>query len=300
MRSHLVIFMAAGVLVGTLALSPRMQDDLRTGPEVAARGREVERLRAHFDSVDVELRSRNLLQLSPTQRMARATLIGWLREYREAGEFPRNDRFKNLAMPFFRDSDGVLCAMAYLIDRSGRGDIVDRVASTRNNAYIAELADDPALRAWLDSAGLSVAEAARIQPAYDGPGFIDDDDVSATYAVTSILASGASLATIALNLISPTAPTGMAGIIAGGVGLFAGAVNLNESGETQTVAAANMIIGSAAVVAGVYRLVNPRPSGSVDGLAEQSAHRQAPLPISPALIPTSDGPRFGVAMHASF
>ena len=69
-------------------------------------------------------------------------------------------------MPFFRDDRGVLCAMAYLIDRSGRRDLVDRVAATRNNAFIAELADDSALRAWLDSVGFSVTEAARVQPSY--------------------------------------------------------------------------------------------------------------------------------------
>lgn len=57
-------------------------------------------------------------------------------------------------MPFFRDSRGVLCAMAYLIDRSGRGDLVDRVTSTRNNAFIPELAGDPELRTWLDSGRL--------------------------------------------------------------------------------------------------------------------------------------------------
>ena len=69
-------------------------------------------------------------------------------------------------MPFFRDGHGAFCAMAYLIERSGRRDLVDRIASTRNNAFIAELANDPALRVWLDSVGLSVTEAARIQPTY--------------------------------------------------------------------------------------------------------------------------------------
>jgi hypothetical protein len=126
----------------------------------------VARLRAHFDSVDVELREATVLHLNPLQRSARATLIGWLREYREAGRFPRNHRFVGRAIPFFRDSGGALCAMAYLIERTGRRDLVDRVALTRNNAFIAELADDPALRAWLDSVGLSVAEAGRIQPTY--------------------------------------------------------------------------------------------------------------------------------------
>jgi hypothetical protein len=298
MRWRSLIVAATG-LGGALALSGSARDVVPNGLEASARTREVGRLRAHFDSVDAELRDRNVLDLTPSRRMSRATLIGWLREYRDAGEFPRNDRFPDRLVPFFRDSDGVLCAMAYLIDRSGRADIVDRVASTRNNGYIAELADDPALRAWLDSVGLSVSEAARIQPTYGGD-IIEDDDVSATYAVTSIVASGASLATVALNLISPTAPTGTAGIIAGGVGMLAGAVNIGESGGTQTVAAANMIVGSAAIAAGVYRLLNPRSSGGVDGLSRQSAGVDEPPAITPLVIQTSDGPRYGVAMHATF
>lgn len=166
MRSRLLILTAAGMLAGTLALPQNARAVPRAGPATLARQREVARLQAHFDSVDAELRQASTLHFSPMQRRARTTLIGWLREYRDAGEFPRNDRFPDRSMPFFRDSRGTLCAMAYLIERSGRRDIVDRVASTRNNAFIAELADDPALRGWLNSVGLSVAEAARIQPAY--------------------------------------------------------------------------------------------------------------------------------------
>jgi hypothetical protein len=139
---------------------------LAAGMLAGARAPEVARLRAHFDSVNVELREARTVHLASSQRRARVTLIGWLREYRESGRFPRNDRFSDRAMPFFRDSDGVLCAMAYLIERAGRRDLVDRIALTRNNAFIAELAEDPELRAWLDSVGLSVAEAGRIQPTY--------------------------------------------------------------------------------------------------------------------------------------
>jgi hypothetical protein len=266
--------------------------------EASARHREVGRLRAHFDSVDAELRDGNVLDLTPSQLTSRATVTGWLREYRDAGEFPRNTRFPDRATPFFRDSDGVLCAMAYVIDRSGRGDLVDRVASTRNNAFIVELADDPELRGWLDSVGLSVNEAARIQPSYESD-VIEDDDVSATYAVTSIIASGASLATVALNLISPKRPTGPAGIIAGGVGMLAGAVNIDDSGGTQTVAALNMIIGGAAIAAGVYRVISPPSAGSSNG-SGQSAGSDKPPAISPLVIQTPHGPRFGLAMNATF
>jgi hypothetical protein len=166
MRRPWLILTAAGMVGGALALPPGARAVPPTGPEPLARKLEVARLRAHFDSVDAELRHPNALRLTPSQRTARATLIGWLQEYRDAGEFPRNDRFPERATPFFRDGHGALCAMAYLIERSGRHDLVDRIALTQNNAFIAELADDPELRVWLDSIGLSVAEAARIQPTY--------------------------------------------------------------------------------------------------------------------------------------
>jgi hypothetical protein len=151
---------AAGMLAGP----PLTPDARRQTPDAGQL--EAARLRAHFDSVDVELTHAKTLQLTPSRRRSRATLIGWLRKYRDAGNFPRNDRFPQLAMPFFRDSQGALCAMAYLIERSGRRDLVDRIALTRNNAFIAELADELDLRVWLDSVGLSVTEAARIQPTY--------------------------------------------------------------------------------------------------------------------------------------
>jgi hypothetical protein len=215
--------------------------------------------------------------------------------------FPRNDRFPGQAVPFFRDSRGVLCAMAYLIERSGRGDLVDRVALTRNNAFIPELADDPELRAWLDSVHLSVAEAARIQPGYNGPGIVPEDEpVSADYALTSILVSGASLATVGLNLIAPSQSTGWAGLVAGSVGLIAGAANLDESGGTDNVAAANLIIGGGAMAVGLYRVLSPAAARPVDGLSAQSAASNARLTISPLVIPTSGRPRLGLAMHTSF
>jgi hypothetical protein len=261
----------------------------------------VARLRAHFDSVDAELRGRKTLEATPGRRAARATLIGWLREYRDAGIFPRNDRFPGQSLPFFRDSRGTLCAMAYLIERSGRGDLVDRVASTRNNGFIAVLADDPDLRTWLDSVDLTVAEAARIQPQYDGPGNVaDEEPVSTEYALTSILVSSASLTTVGLNLFDPSKSTGWAGLVAGSVGLIAGAVNLDETGDTDNVATANMIIGTGAIVAGLYHLIGSGAARPADELPAQSAASNARLAISPLVIPAAGSPRVGLAMHTSF
>jgi hypothetical protein len=276
------------VLLGSLTLPFGLRDVSPGNPEYRHRRLEVARLRAHFDSVDTELRLPTELPLTPAQRLGRTTLIGWLREYREAGSFPRNDRFPDRAMPFFRDSRGVLCAMAYLIDRSGRGDLVDRVAATRNNAFIPELAGDPELRTWLDSVGLSVAEAARIQPFYGYPPEEPaEQGVSASYALTSILVSGSSLTTLGLNAIAPSRATGWAGVIAGTAGLIAGAVKLDEAGATDDVAAANVIAGGGALAFGLYRLLTPRASSSS-------------LSISPVVMPTAHSPRIGLALHTTF
>lgn len=80
---------------------------------------EVARLQHHFDSVGVELESRDVSSLTRAQRGKRAQLAGWLQQYRNAATFPKNDRFA-VPTPFFRDAEGSLCAMAYLIDRYGR------------------------------------------------------------------------------------------------------------------------------------------------------------------------------------
>ena len=288
----------ASVLFLSLAFYPGTRDVPPTGSDL--RRLEVARLRAHFDSVDSELGDAKTLQLTPAQRTARATLVGWLRDYREAGTFPRNDRFPNQAVPFFRDNDGVLCAMAYLIERSGRGDLVDRVAATRNNAFIAELAGEGELLAWLDSTGLTVAEAARIQPGYNGPIIEDDDEVSADYALTSIVVSGSALTTLGFNLFAPSRTAGWAGVVAGSAAVIAGAVNLDGSGGTDKIATANIIVGGGALVAGVYRLLRPRTDELANRKSPQTIDSNARISVSPTMTPTSDGTRLGLAVRTRF
>jgi hypothetical protein len=294
MRWHLWIPPAVGTLAGSLALLSSLPGPL-PGPAPLTQRLEMERLRAHFDSVDIELRHTGDPRATAEQGTPRATLIQWLREYRDAGRFPHNDRFPGQALPFFRDSRGVLCAMAYLIDRSGGPDLVDRVAATRNNAYIAELAHDPELRAWLDSVDLSVAEAARIQPSYGD--VTDDDEVSTEYAITSILISGAALTTVGLNLWHPSKSTGWAGLVAGGAGLLAGAVKLGEDGGTDKVATANLIIGGGAIAAGLVRLLSSGNGQPSNPPGQESGSSNLHLAISPLVMPSAEGTRYGLTMQ---
>lgn len=128
--------------------------------------RERARIRAHLLGAERILVSADVSHLTEAQRERRARAIALLREYRRAGVFPHNHDFPGERVPYFVDRHGTLCAMAYLIARTGGEEIVARVARTANNAYVAELAGDRAFRRWLDRHGMTVAEAARVQPSY--------------------------------------------------------------------------------------------------------------------------------------
>ena len=250
------------VIVSLVAGAGVAQGYYQQSVPAASRTVEVRRLQKHFDSVDTELRSRTVASLSSDQRARRAQMIEWLRDYRKPAEFPLNDRFA-AATPIFRDERGALCAMGYLIERSGRGDIVDKVEATRNTAYIAELADDPALVAWLDSAGLSVAEAARIQPAYEGWPIPTEPypvrrDVDSDVALAALGLSSASVGATAVNVVRPTTVSGLLGIVIGAVSVGVGAGNLDYNRATDHVATATIGLGALSIGAGIYGLLEAR------------------------------------------
>jgi hypothetical protein len=128
---------------------------------------EVARVRAHFDSVLMELRKRDVSSLSAAQRSSRAAVLLTLAAYRERGVFPHNYDFPGRLVPYLVDrKTGTLCAVAHLLESTGRRDIVDRVALADNNVRVPQLAGDTAFATWLDDQGLTLAEAARIQVPY--------------------------------------------------------------------------------------------------------------------------------------
>ncbi|HYK10348.1 MAG TPA: hypothetical protein VEV39_06090 [Gemmatimonadales bacterium] len=129
---------------------------------------ETARIRTHLATAEAELRRADVSVLTDAQRRARLRNLDVLHQYWVHGVFPVNTDFPGHLVPYFVDRFGTRCAMAYLIERSGRGDLVARIAGT-HNAYIGQLKGDAELGAWLRDNGLSVAEAARIQPTYRSP-----------------------------------------------------------------------------------------------------------------------------------
>lgn len=104
--------------------------------------------------------------LSPSQRLVRVLLLDELARYRSRAVFPKNRDFPAGLRPSFVDAGGTRCAMAHLLEFGGEGALVARIARERNHAYVRELADEARLVAWLTAAGITLAEAAAIQPSY--------------------------------------------------------------------------------------------------------------------------------------
>lgn len=234
--------------------------------------RERQRIRTHLRRVDAQLRSADPVGLTPRQLQNRLRHLAVLREYVERGEFPRNLDHPGEFVPYFVDDRGVHCAVAYLIHRDGRDDLVRRIAENRNNASIAELADDAELVSWLAEAGLTAEDAGRIQPAYCG--IWNADDPSSYYcpplpepeATISPAYGTSSLAVVALGGLSvglavssepgDRSPwVGALGTASGVAGLGLGAYGLAEGGDARTLGALSAAVGLVSTYVGVRTLL---------------------------------------------
>lgn len=288
------VWAALGCGIGTIVLGTSAPHQVH---EAGALRSEVVGLRAHFDSVLAELTARDISHLAPRQQAARSEVIRVLARYRDADRFPHNHDFPGERVPYFRDAHRTLCAMAYLVAATGRRDIVDAVAERRNNAYIRELSADPRLGAWLDSVGLTVAEAARIQPTYDGPtsGIFAEGRYPPRYVVPSLGFGLPALLTAVLNWRAPRERSADAtlygGALAGAASVMTGGWILTNrrDGPMRTLGFADVAVGSVAFVAALRRSARlaggsaPRPPVatnesrlSVDVVPSRHAGRIAP------------------------
>lgn len=241
---------------------------------------QLERLRRHFAAVDAELRAADVSRLSPAQRAARAEAIERLGAYAARGEFPHN-HLRADRLPVFIDEHGTRCAMAHLIEEASGAELAHAIASRRNLAYIPELARDPAfqpaLLAWLDRNGLTAAEAARIQPAYDGCGFEDcTNDVDRSAMVASVGLAAANGFAIAANLRDDAGNgAGGAGLLVGGITIFAGYAmqrDLDERRELQQdIAWVDIGLGAITAALSLRTLTRDRAPAAV----------APPAPVSP-------------------
>lgn len=88
-------------------------------------------------------------------------------EYRNRGFFPQNRGQAAGPVPIFIDAHDTACAVGHLMRLAGRGREVTGIERENNLVYVPDVAAGPVI-AWTLTSGLTLEEAALIQPAY-GP-----------------------------------------------------------------------------------------------------------------------------------
>jgi hypothetical protein len=264
---------------------------------------ERERITRHLEAVEQRLRAADVTHLTDAQRSARAAHLDVLRDYRLAGRFPHNHGVSAGRVPIFVDDHGTLCAVGYLLARSGETALVAHVASTRNLATVAELADEPGLLEWLEANGLTAEEAGQIQPAYGPPpGQVQQRD--AEYLGRTVGLTAASAVTSTWNLLAGRGGDawflpGVAGLVSGIASVswgFAGIDRVRDEdvGPYGTYVThkpdnrdvlINFVSGAAAAVLGTRTLVLGR-SATPGAVADAD---ESPGVMRLELIPTPNG-----------
>lgn len=126
--------------------------------------REAERIQLHLQLVEHILRERTPAHLTETQRQNRLRLLDHLREYRQAGIFPRNLTLPERT-PFFIDDRGTACAVGHLLIQDGEAAFAQRIHDEMNHAYIMDMPYRE-IDVWAQINGFTREELAWIQPGY--------------------------------------------------------------------------------------------------------------------------------------
>ncbi|HKP15946.1 MAG TPA: hypothetical protein VJT85_07775 [Gemmatimonadaceae bacterium] len=301
--SHLVAAAATVVGISTATFSTSgARPASASHADGVADARRIARIRTHFDSVLTELAASAADSLSRPARARRSALIETLRAYRDRGDFPHNYDFAGQAIPYFVDRrTGALCAVAHLLASTGRRDIVDRVAISDNNVWVAQLAGDTAFTRWLVHQGLTLAEAARIQVPYMQPETPAQKARNSAFLVVAPVAVGSALVTTALNALGNAdghqRATRVVGIAAGAASLALGAMLVTRSDVPTSVGAATAGVGGLSLM--LAGRATHRHRSLVARQRELDRARHVEAAVAP-MIGAQDGGRAGMMLSVRY
>ena len=176
-----------------------VEPDITTSEEV--------RIKTHLEYVIKLLKEKDSSDLNSSQVENRLKLIALLKDYVEAGTFPKNRHF-NTRNPVFIDEDGNLCAVGYLIAQTEGLETAEEINQHHKFDFIKDI-DPKYIDGWLASNGITKNEAAMIQPMYGGvyTETIEQNEIELEYAIGSSLLAGMQLGTTAYSILSDNSPS---------------------------------------------------------------------------------------------
>jgi hypothetical protein len=163
------------------------------------------RIKTHLNYVIKLLETIEPNHLDENQLRSRSHIISLLKDYEEAGQFPKNYHFQN-RRPVFIDRDGNLCAVGYLIANTEGLDAAKKINQAHKYDYIEDI-DSKLIEGWLTKNGLSMKEAVMIQPAYEWQKtnkthVSNNNHIETEYALSSSLLGGAQIGISAYSLLN--------------------------------------------------------------------------------------------------
>jgi hypothetical protein len=196
------------------------------------------RVQTHLAYVEQLLRATSIEGLSTTQQANRTAILDKLHEYWVAGVFPVNREYPGERRPCFIDDDGTICAVGYLIEQTKGREAAEQINAEHQYDFLLDM-NEPAIAAWAEENGLTLAECAMIQPTY---GWIPPPttetrymEVKKGYGVSSGVLGGANIAMSVANLsarFKSNTTLGYIGILTGASQVFLGISNIKKSSMT--------------------------------------------------------------------
>lgn len=197
---------------------------------------DVLRIQVHLEYVESMLRNRSVDHLTEQQRLNRIEKLDLLREYYLGAIFPYNDGHPDERRPTFISSNGNICAVGYLIEKTAGRELAEEINEEYKYAYISEI-DDSRFDTWMDSSGFTQRELAMIQPAYDQMKSEErrtKNDISFRYGAVSSIMAGIN-ATYLVNsaeepwMVESSTANHWLGMAAGAGSILLGSLNLDNS-----------------------------------------------------------------------
>jgi len=257
---------AVNPLIGDISYTSRF--GIASGPETE----EALRISTHLDYVERLLRAKSTAGLTADLRAKRSHVLNLLREYRMAGVFPRNYDHADRRVPCFIDRDGRICAVGYLVGQTAGREVAEAINTTHQYDELLAM-NDKIVDAWVSGNGLTMEEAAMIQPSY-GHYPPATSEIKPAYGISSAVFSGINVSVTAINGVQMLQSRGskavpIVGLITGAGQIVSGALHYPTYEESligystdfdgvRKLSMINIGLGTATMLMSAWNLIDRR------------------------------------------
>jgi hypothetical protein len=212
---------------------------------------EQTRISTHLAYIEKRLGQQPLTHLTPQQKQNREKVLALLHVYCLAGNFPKNYDFPGERKPCFIDSDGSICAVGYLIEKTAGRGAAEKINQLYQYDEIKDM-DQTVIEKWAIEYGLTLEECAMIQPSYGFPAPANNiqKEIKPGYGISSGIIGGAN---IAFNIINVS--------------------QLQSGKHNKSILFAGFVCGMAQIITGALNIKNDKTNYYINGASVTTTYK---------------------------